>query len=275
MKRATVVGGRGFVGRHVAAELRARGYAVDVPARRAAADADLGLVVYAAGRSADYRERAADTFEAHVADLVPLLRAGRFETFVYLSSTRVYDRTPGAQAGEDAPVAVCPADPEDALAASKLAGESLVLTLAGERGRVARLSNVVGAGAAAQTFVQAIVREALAGGVIRLRGAAETERDYVAVEDAARLVADIGERGRTAIYNVAAGRSLANGTLAGWVAAATGARVEVAPGAPLVRRAAIDVSRARAEFGFVARPVETVLPQVVEAHRRALAPAER
>ncbi|MFL6859176.1 MAG: NAD-dependent epimerase/dehydratase family protein [Allosphingosinicella sp.] len=261
----TVLGAGGFIGSHLVRYLRAEGVECWAPGRdEPVAGRPLGHVVYAIGLTADFRERPLDTIEAHVCRLLALVRAASFDSLLYLSSTRVY-RGGEAPAREGDALRLSPADPEDIYALSKAAGEALVLSL-GARGRVARLSNVYGRGQD-QTFLSMLIDEARDKGRIVLRTAADSSKDYLAVDDAVRLLAGIAREGRHRLYNVASGVPVAHGDLAAAIARETSCEVRIEPGAPIVRFPRIDIDRIRAEFGFEPRGVLADVPDLLAAGR--------
>ncbi len=249
---ATIFGGTGFVGRHVAAALAARGAKVWCPTRDDLAAArhrarPLGHVVYAIGLTGDFRARPVDTVEANARLLGEILHGSEWSSFLALSSTRVYgsDAATGPW-GEDRAIAVRPS--ADALYdLSKLTGEALVLGHASPSARVARLSNVFGTGMSENTFLGAILAAARRGETVTIGEDPLSAKDYVAVERAAQALADIALSGRHRLYNVASGARVTHGEVAGWLAAA-GATVRFAEDAPRRTLPAIDVSRLAAEF---------------------------
>jgi nucleoside-diphosphate-sugar epimerase len=280
MARFTVIGARGFIGGQMIAHLAGRGHAVAAPARGEMPTGEPGHVIYCAGVTADFRTRPFDTVEAHVCHLAEVLRRTRPLSFLYLSSTRVYE---GAASGdEDTPVALDPAAPGALYNATKLAGEALCLSLPQATVRVARLSNVFGApmldGPPRADFLAAIVREAVEDGAIRLRTAEASAKDYVAVEDVGRALERIALGGDRRLYNVAAGRNTSHAALTERLSEITGCTVEVAPGAPAVAYPQICTARLAAAFGPDApwRPAAVLdrLPDLVAAARRpSLEPA--
>jgi nucleoside-diphosphate-sugar epimerase len=244
----TVLGATGFIGRHLAERWRGEGRAVFAPARgdRQLYSRPLGHVVYAIGITADFRTRPFETMEAHVSVLADILRRTGFDSFTYLSSTRVYAGAPAT--AETAALRVSPSDPNDLYNLSKLAGEALCLAQPDERIRVARLSNVYGRDmddgpSPSRNFLAAVIREAALDGEIRLRTAPASAKDYVAVEDVGRAVQRIALGGRERIYNVAAGRNVTHAAIADAVSRITGCRVTVAPGAPETVFPVIDTGR--------------------------------
>src|SRR6516225_5278477 len=95
MAAFSLFGGTGLVGRNLALELRRCGHSVRVIGRDFPGRGEtLGHIVYCVGLTADFRERRADTVRAHACVLADVLEAHRFESFLYLSSTRVYAGNP-------------------------------------------------------------------------------------------------------------------------------------------------------------------------------------
>ncbi len=281
MARFTVIGARGFIGGQMIAHLAGRGHAVAAPGRGEMPAPEPGHVIYCAGVTADFRTRPFDTVDAHVTHLAAVLRRARPQSFLYLSSTRIYE---GAESGDEGtPVVLDPTDPGALYNATKLAGEALCLSRPDATVRVARLSNVFGApmlddGPPRADFLAAIVREAAEDGAIRLRTTASSAKDYVSVEDVARALERIALAGTHRLYNVAAGRNTTHGALVERLSAITGCTVEVAPDATTVAFPKIDTSRLAASFGpdepWEPASVLDRLPDLVAAARHpSLEPA--
>lgn len=260
--RFTVLGASGFIGRHLVHHLRSLGHPVFAPRRCDSRiyEQPLGHAFYAIGVTADFRTRPYDTMEAHVSLLGEILRRGRFASLTYLSSTRLYGSA-GATA-EDVDFVVNPGRPGDLYNLSKLAGEALCLGHHQTTVRVARLSNVYGAGmdtgdAPSQNFLAAVIREAVQDGRIVLHTAPESAKDYVAVEDAVRALHRIALYGTHRIYNIGFGRNLSHAALTAALGMLTGCPVEALPGAPVTGFPVIDTSRLENLF---ARPDDSWMP---------------
>jgi nucleoside-diphosphate-sugar epimerase len=209
------------------------------------------------GLTADFRQRPTETVEAHVCEALRVLRAARFDSFLYLSSTRVYNRS--AEGRDDASLVVEPADPEDVYNLSKLAGEALCLAHPNPAVRVARLSNVYGGRDSSPSFLDELLAAARTG-VIRLQTDPASEKDYVHLDDVCGVLPRIALEGRLRLYNVAGGRNVTHGRIVEILARETGCRVEVEPGAPVVKAPRISIDRVREEFGFAPRRLEDALP---------------
>jgi nucleoside-diphosphate-sugar epimerase len=241
----TVIGAAGFIGSALLSHLEAAGHVCRVP--DAVGQDELGHVVYCAGLTWDWQQRPYDTIDAHVGAMAALATRGAFESLLYLSSTRVYDRHPEPVAHEDDELRLSPGDPGDLYALTKATGEAVALRAGG---RVVRLSNVYGPQDRGHGLLPSILAESSENGTVTLGSSLDSSRDFVSLDDVVPLLPRIALEGRERVYNVASGIALTNAELTDALAALTGCTVEVRPGAPRVRRAAIDIARVRGEFGF-------------------------
>lgn len=256
----TVLGAQGFVGSHVVEELRAGGEAVRAVGRLelAGLQGELGHVIDCIGMTADFRTRPLDTVAAHVCVIEPLLREGRFDSFVFTSSTRVYA---GSERGDESQeLRVRADDPDHLYNLTKLAGESMVLHCSRPGCRVARLSNVVGVGGHGGDFVNALLAEAHRG-VIELRTAPSSAKDYIDVRDVAGLLVEIATRGSEPIYNVASGYQLTHREVV------EALRCEVSGGGPEVGFPPIEIERIKRDFGYEPKAPRELLARIGELPR--------
>lgn len=212
MTHFTVIGAGGFIGSRVAAALRARGETVLTPPRAQDdfAGEDLGRVVYCAGLTGDFFQRPFDTVEAHVGLIGRILKAGRFERLVYLSSTRVYDSLSDRGGREDDLLELDPALPRNVYDLSKALGENLCLNNGGGRASVARLSNVFDADAAASGFLCELLLRARNEVEITLHSSPLEGRDYIHVDDAVTGLLALATGDTQGVFNIAGGRTVLN-----------------------------------------------------------------
>lgn len=249
----TVLGASGYVGSALVRHLRAIGEDCATPGRGDPClfERPLGHVIYCIGLTADFAQRPFDTVDAHVGVLRELLARGRFDSLVYLSSTRLYDSQPhaaGALCRETDDLHLNPHNRRHIYDLSKAMGEALCLQASGGRARVARLSCVYGGDLDQENFLHATIRKALTRHRLEIDSAPDTARDYIHIDDVVRLLPEIARRGR-GVYNLASGVNVANRQLVAAVSTATGCAIRLtgrngAP-APLV-----SVERLRDEFDF-------------------------
>jgi len=248
----TVLGATGYVGTAVVAALKRTGHPVH-PVTRAALPALLetghaaGHIIDCIGLTGDFRNRPHDTAEAHVGVTARCLARLQFDSFLLLSSTRVYARA--AATHEDAALPCVPADPSDLYNLTKLAGEALCLADPRPTVRVARVSNIYGPSPPADTFLGALLQEGRSTGSVVLRQSPQSAKDYVSLADVTRLLPLISAHGQHRIYNVASGANTSHAAIALVLRRHAGWHVAFAPNAPTLRFPPIDIARLTAEFG--------------------------
>jgi nucleoside-diphosphate-sugar epimerase len=261
----TVFGGRGFIGSHLADYLRGRGHDVWVPARDTSeiAGQNLGHVIYAIGLTGDFRSRPFDTIEANVGTLARLMQGTGFDSWLYISSTRLYGTGAGrAPCREGEPIALTPCA-DSLYDASKLLGETLCLSRPQESIRIARLSNVYGAGQSRHTFLGAIMADLKDRREVLIRESPQSSKDYIALSAVLPLLESIALHGRERIYNVASGELLSHGELASRLGELTGLPLRFMDGAQERVFPRIDISRIVQEFSFAPARLLSDLEQLL------------
>lgn len=263
MRKATLIGGNGYVGRHLLARLLRDGWACWVPQRDdlKLMHRDLGHVFYCAGLTADYAERPFDTVEAHTSLLNQVLRDTHYTSLVYLSSTRLYDSL-GSSLGnvtatETSPLTLDPNNPRHVYDLSKALGESLCRVASGGRARVARLSCVWGGDQGSEGFLPELMRGVLAackkqGEFARLQvnSSPHFKRDYVHIDDVVDALLALVEPADFGIYNVAGGRNISNTELFKCMFDASGCKVEAISERPSPVLPRISIERMAQTFGW-------------------------
>ena len=238
MRKATLIGGNGYVGRHLLARLHRDGWACWVPQRDdlKLMHRDLGHVFYCAGLTADYAERPFDTVEAHTSLLNQVLRDATYTSLVYLSSTRLYDSLGNSLGNstvtEDSPLTLDPNNPRHIYDLSKALGESLCRVAANGRACVARLSCVWGGLDSSQGFLPDLMRGVLHACKttpkqtrLQVHSSLHSKRDYVHIDDVIDALLALSGEVEFGIYNVAGGRNISNTELFNCIHEASGCEV--------------------------------------------------
>jgi GDP-4-dehydro-6-deoxy-D-mannose reductase len=236
--RALVTGASGFVGRHLLERLNADGHEAvgtggphdvdaglpidlrDIDTLRAAFDiAQPDVVFHLAAQAFVPRaiEAPRETYETNVIGTANVLQAlrefkdrGHKVRFLFVSSAEVY----GAQPPPVMPLKeTTAANPVNPYAASKAAGEALVLGEVrsfGVDAIITRAFNHIGPGQNERFAVPSFASQlaSIAGGSepVMLVGNLEAKRDFLDVRDVAAAYVALAERGRSGeIYNVCSG----------------------------------------------------------------------
>ena len=203
----TVLGASGFIGSNLISFLKQGNHECYVPKRDDifTRDQNLGHIIYCIGLTADFRTRHYDTVDAHVTKLLEVLNTASFDSFLYLSSTRVYNGSKDSI--EEINLTVNPIHLDDLYNISKLMGESVCLSNSNEKIRVVRLSNVIG-----HDFLQRIfnfsIKQAVNHNKITLQQPLEISRDYIMVNEVVETIYNIVTKGKDRIYNLASGRNV-------------------------------------------------------------------
>ena len=270
----TILGASGFIGSHLRRHLEATGQEVHAPrlGRNGGGidigenNGDLGHVIYCIGLTADYLADPIATVEAHVSILAEVLRHGRFQSLVYLSSTRLYDS--GGPVGHEADdLQLNPRNRRHLYDLSKAAGESLCLSLANPAVRVARLSCVYAEDLGAENFLHDLVRRSAREPFMRIETALDYARDYVHIDDAIAALIAIGETGLRPIYNVASGENVTNRELFAMIERMSGCRIQATEASAnnLTPTPRISVAALRDDLGIAPARLAPRLPRMIEA----------
>ena len=261
--RFTVFGSSGYIGSHLATYLGKEGMDCLTPQRDDPSifDHELGHVIYSIGLTADFRQKPLDTVNAHVCQLLEVLRRGRFQSLLYLSSTRLYS---GAESGDEGvTVAVNPEDSSDVYNLSKLMGEATCFALGQPQIRVARLSNVYGNDWMSDNFLTSVIRSAVDDGQIVLQTDLDSAKDYISILDVVPTLLNIATKGSHRLYNVASGLNVSVRALTDRLRDLTGCTVRVRDGSPVTSFPRINTARLRNEFTRTPANVLDSLPALI------------
>lgn len=249
--KVTVLGASGFIGSHLVDYLREKQIDYWAPNRDEPNiyKYHLGCVIYCIGLTADFRTRPFDTIEAHVSFLARVLKRCKFNSFLYLSSVRLYGAGNGIAQEEDT-IKVKPLDPDYLYNISKAMGESICFAMKNDRIKVVRLSNVYGNDTQSKNFIPSLIEEALVKKEVLLHTSLYSEKDYINVKDVVKILLKIVARGQYKIYNVASGENTTNNLIANELRRITGCTIKVDKDSKRVCYPSICINRLKYEFAF-------------------------
>ncbi|MBK1694623.1 epimerase [Chromatium weissei] len=262
----TVLGSHGFIGSHLLQFLKQRGFSYWAPNRNDETifTKPLNHVIYCIGLTADFRTRPLDTVEAHICLLKRIIEKANFESFTYLSSTRVYIGAENTR--EEQSLIVNPHDSSDLYNLSKLMGESLCLHCGHANMKIARLSNIVGICSEPTNFLTQLLEEGYKNGSVVLQTSLDSAKDYLSIDDAVNLLTKIALSQTVGIFNVASGANTKTGEIAHFLAQQLGFQTTVINNAPTWSFATIDIQRIKREFQFHPQQLIDYFPDFLNAY---------
>lgn len=275
MQKITVLGASGFVGSNLVKKIEKMQIDAFLPAKgdESIFERNLNNVIYCIGMTADFRTKPFETVEAHVSFLAKVLEKCKFDSFLYLSSARIYIANNLSEvATEDQPISVNPVtDPNDLYNISKLMGESLCLNCNKPGVRIARLSNVFGSDFDSSNFLTDILKDIISKQKIVLRTSLVSEKDYISVDDVCYLLLKVLLSGKKQVYNIVSGRNISNNQILNKIREFMPFDLKVVEDAPTIKFPPISNERVKQEFDF--RPTKTLLeeiPILIHAYQDAM-----
>ena len=260
----TILGNSGFIGKNLTSYLKGMGYEVFTPSRTLDTiyGKQLGHVIYCIGLTGDFRSRPHDTIEAHVTLLSEVLRRANYDTFLYLSSTRVYSGLESDQlASEEEKLPLSP-NSDSLYDLSKLLGEALCLSMRDPSVRIARLSNVYGPDMSKDIFLGSVLQDIKKNGKVTILDNPASAKDYISVEDVCYLLSEIVLHGNHSLYNVASGASVRCEEIADWLKKEGHVVTFANKNQPRIFPE-IDVSRIKEEFDFEPKLLKDEIKQLI------------
>ena len=253
MSKISLVGGGGYIGKALQHSFNLAGHEVNQIQRNESIDPliNYGHVIYCSGVTrGDFKSMLHEIVNAHVSQLSKLLKVLKCESFIYLSSARVYENQ--ISASESSKIFCDPVNISDCYNLSKLLGESVVMNSAISKPSVARISYVVDG--VNDHFFSPLLHTSRSGKVV-LNGHPETKKDFIMLTDVISCLEDIALCGKSEIYNVATGVSISFMQLKILLEKSFNCIVRFANEAEKRITPTIDISKIVSEFGFNPRDV--------------------
>ena len=259
----TILGSTGFVGSNLKDFLIEKGEEVFCPPRNFIPESgkNYGNVIYCIGLTSDFREKPSETIEAHVSLLNKLITNLKFESFIYLSSTRIYQHSNSTH--EDDFIYVNPNIKGDLYNISKLMGESICLSNDNENIKVVRLSNVIGNDFNSGNFFYSILEHAINESKIELSQSLESSKDYIHISDVLSLIYKISKNGKERVYNLATGYNVANKELIDLLSKQIEFNLSIRQPVNNLVFNNIEIGKIKQEFGFNPEPIIRILDKLI------------
>lgn len=257
--KATIIGGKGFIGGHLFSRLQNNGWDCIIPDKQTLNHntGNLGHIFYCAGLTSDFLDRPFDTVEAHVLLLSRILQEKEFESLTYLSSTRLYDSQQSGNCSEDDSLILNPTIPRHLYDLSKSLGESLCLLTGNNKARIARLSCVYNDHTDSDGFLPGLLQRILQDNtsMLEVDSSPFFTRDYIHISDVLDALILIATKGSSDIYNVASGENISNKKLFKTLSQVSGCAVKPLRQNKAPAACTINIKKMRTEFGWNPTPV--------------------
>ncbi len=246
----TILGASGFIGSNLTAFLKSESIECFTPPKEYVftKNKNLGHVIYCIGLTADFRQKPMETVRAHVCKLMEVLENSSFESFLYLSSSRVYNEESAGT--ETDKLSISSSNFSDLYNISKLMGESICFSLTNEKIRIARLSNVIGNDFNSDNFLVSLIKEAVDKNKIVLGVPIHASKDYILIEDVVKIIALISQKGIQRIYNVASGLQISNEQIVNKIRSYVNCQIEIINNTKELKFPAISIKKIKNEFNF-------------------------
>jgi len=191
----TVFGSTGYLGSSLVKKFKSENIECATPDIRndKIGDENLGHVIYAIGVP-NFKQNPSKAIDAHVILLNRLLNETNFESFLYLSSTRIYFNA--LSTDENSSLIVNPLDLDNLYNISKIMGEAICNISKKQNVRIVRLSNVTGNNFNPNIFLTSIIQDAIKFKKIILHTKLDSEKDYVYIDDVLNILQKISMYGK-------------------------------------------------------------------------------
>ena len=248
----TVFGADGFVGRRLVQRLTSEGHHVQAVGRNDRLDAyfsDLGNVMYCVGVTGSrFKTEQFRVVDAHVSSMARVLEHGRFSSFLYMSSARMYEESI-TDSTESARFGVVPSNISDFYNLSKLMGESILMNSGVANARIVRVSYAVDFAEDSTDNLTEFIRSARRGEVNFLAHPDST-KDYIVMGDILDVMPRIALSGTASLYNVASGMNTSTREIGEVLEQETGCAVTYLAEEALRSPKQIDIGLLKSEFSF-------------------------
>ena len=263
----TIFGSTGYLGSSLIEKFKADNIEYVAPDLRNEKNLEenLGHVIYAIGVP-NFKQFPSKAIDAHVILLNKLLNETNFESFLYLSSTRIYHNA--SSTDERANLLVNPLDENNLYNISKIMGEAICNSSKKSNVRIVRLSNVTGKNFNSNLFLPSIILESLRSKKITLQTNLQSEKDYVYIDDVVDILPKISLHGNDSTYNVASGKNTTNEQIVKELQKITGCEVEVAKNATKYSFPTISIEKIQNEFDFKPTSILDKFDEIVNEYKK-------
>ena len=251
MKNSYTIFGRGFVGTNIVKFLKKKKYKVFVPKKgKYKFNKNLNNIIYCIG-SDDWVNDPRGSFEANLGIVPKIIFYNKFNSFTFISSTRLYLDGIKKNTKENSLIHINPNIRNFFFNSLKLSAESLCLSLRNKKIRVVRMSNLFGNNFSNQIYLlPSLIRNAVNNKKIDIFVNKKSSKDFLYIDEALELLLKIIKRGKYRLYNVASGKNIELSRIAQKIKKITDCKINYKNQHKLIKEPIIDIRRIKKEFNF-------------------------
>ena len=248
-KNFTIFGHTGFLGKNIVDQLNRKKINIFLPSRnKFKFSKNLGNVIYCIG-SDDVIKNPLNAVLSNLLILSKIIEQNKFETFTYISSTRLYLNTNETNENDDIRIKV---NSKNYLFNSlKVAAENFCLSKNNKNIKVVRLSNLYGPNFSNQVYLlPSLIRDSLKKKQINILINKKSKKNYLYVNDAIKVILKIINKSRFRIYNIASDKRISLENIAFAVKKATNCKIVYKNQNIKLDEPIIDINRIKKEYNF-------------------------
>lgn len=267
-EKFTIFGGTGFIGSNLSQYLESIGYQVSKPdiRKEGIPEKNLGNAVYCIGVP-NFLENPLGAIEAHSCLVKKILEKTKFDSFLYISSGRIYYNF-CKTTKEDNEITIKPHEKNDLYNISKALGESACISSKKENVKIIRPSNVTGNSFNSNLFIPSIIKESIQKNKVKIFSTLDSEKDYILIDDLTHIIPKILFEGKEIIYNVAKGENTTVKEIMDKIIDETKCELEIDKNAKKFSPMQIDIDRITKEFNFKPKSIVDELPNIIKVFKK-------
>ncbi len=248
-KKYTIFGHTGFLGNNIARYLKNNNQNCFLPKKNQFLfSKNLNNVIYCIGKDNVF-EDPTNSIEANLKILAKIIKKNKFESFLYISTTRLYLNS--NKTSEEDVIKINPFSKEYFFNCLKLASENFCLSQKNKKIKIARLSNLYGDFFKSQTYLlPTLLRDSVNKKTINISINKNSKKNYLYVDDAIKIIIKIATKGKHRLYNVASDRQYSLNTIAKKIQKMTNCKIKYKNQKIKYNEPIINIKKIKKEFNF-------------------------
>ena len=250
-KNSFTIFGQGFVGTNISIFLKKKKCKLFIPKKgKYKFKKNLHNVIYCIGNQ-NWLKDPEVTYNANLAMVPKIIFNNKFDSFTFLSTTRLYFANPKTKTSENDPININSNNKSFLYNSLKIAAENLCLTLNNKNIKVIRMSNLFGDNFTNQAYILPTwIRDSIINKKIDLYINKNSTKDFIYVDDAFDVLLKIIKTGKHRLYNVASGKNIKLSKILKEIKKITNCKINYTNSSNIIKEPKINIKRIVNEFNF-------------------------